>query len=137
MVGLRRKQKIILVLFSATTLLHPQTTSEPPVRTSGSLNGRAWNVFPESNKISYITGASEVLKVLDQKDFLEYFPWTLRAGEFVKAIDRFYAVPENLPIEIVFALKIVTMTANGEDPAVIEKSTAYLRRAASNPDLPK
>src|SRR5271166_4287768 len=111
MAGPDRKLKVLLVLFSVATILHSQAASDPPFKTWGNLNGRAWNVFPQSDKISYLTGASEVLKLLEQKSFLEYFPWSLKAGEFSKAIDRFYEVQENLPIPVVLALKVVTMKA--------------------------
>jgi hypothetical protein len=43
---------------------------------------------------------------------------------------RFYQEPENLPISIVQALRLVTMKARGEDPSVIDKAVAAERRLA-------
>jgi len=59
-----------------------------------------------------------------------YYPASLGPSEFIKAIDRFYEQPENLPIPIMQAMRMVTARANGGDPAAIEKEIATLRHDA-------
>jgi hypothetical protein len=105
-------------------------SDDPTWQTHGLCNGRAWQVATQGEKIYYTTGASEVLIVAARAEHPRYFPQSLNAAEFTKAVDRFYQEPENLPIPIVKTLQLVTMKANGDDPGVIDKAVATERRAA-------
>ena len=54
-------------------------------------------------------------------------------AETAKGIDIFCAAPENLPLEIVEALRVVVMRFNGSEGVEIEKELARLRREAAAP----
>lgn len=82
-------------------------------------------------KLAYVSGISEAIDFLvGLLEYHTYFPASLKPDEFVKAVDAFYDQPENLPIPIMQAMRIVTLKANGEDPAAIDKEIAGLRRDA-------
>ncbi|HEV1284936.1 MAG TPA: hypothetical protein VNU44_06480 [Bryobacteraceae bacterium] len=82
-------------------------------------------------KIIYLSGLMEgIVFVAGLPQHNVYYPASLRVEEFIKAIDRFYNQPENLPIPIMQAMRMVTARANGSDPAAIEKEIATLRRDA-------
>jgi hypothetical protein len=96
----------------------------------GISNGRAWQAGTQTAKIYYIRGAFDALLVAAFSEQSQYFPANLVARELAKAVDHFYEEPENLPIPIVKALRLVTMRARGEDPGVVEKAIATERRWA-------
>ena len=81
-------------------------------------------------KVIFLTGAFEVLQIVSETELIKYFPRNLNHGEFALAVDRFYDVPENLPIPAFYAARAVTMKANGEDPIACEMAVAAMRRAA-------
>jgi hypothetical protein len=84
-----------------------------------------------SEKISFVTGAAESMATVSVADFKKYFPQTLNFGESVKALDIFYEEPANVPIPVIWALRLITMKANGADPEAVERMTASIRRQAA------
>lgn len=122
--------KLVFLLLASAFCAVTQTTPEVGWQTYGICNGRAWQTFPHSEKIVYTTAASEALVVAAATEHPVYFTYNLSGEEFVKAVDRFYQEPENLPIPIMHALKLVTLKADGEDPDRIAKLVATERRRA-------
>lgn len=112
---------------------------DPRVSTMGSCpacsgNGRSWQGFKVHDyKLAFIAGIGEATSFLIglfNPTYRTYFPQSLSGDELVTAIDRFYEQPENLPIPIMQAMRIVTLRANGEDPTSVDKEIATLRRDA-------
>ena len=66
-----------------------------------------------------------------------YFPKNLNAGEFSSAIDSFYRDAENIPIPIIYAMGLVTLSANGAPPSVFTEMLASTKRMLAQPEDPK
>jgi len=128
---------VVFAVVVPTMSAQVQTTFDPQVETMGmcpacSSDGRTWRALgTEGAKVIYIGGVQEALAFLEGI-FLRgtYFPPSLSVDEMISAVDRFYEQPENLPIPIMQAFRMVTLKANGSDPAPLERELAKLRRDA-------
>lgn len=122
-------------------------------KTNGKLNGRYWESMPETFKVGFIQGYSEAvtsLRVLpfvgigfahcklddegakNVRDVLQLlFPEGIVYGEVMKGLDRLYAEPENLPLPIDSALKIVTMKFHNDRSEDIDAELRRLRILAT------
>jgi hypothetical protein len=100
-------------------------------------NGRAWGIFADAEKKIYLLGLSEgIVSMLgvfpDTGDYLkEQVPQSLSIIEVSKALDRFYADPENIPIPVIRAMHIVALKTMGLEPDRLEREVALERRLAS------
>jgi hypothetical protein len=103
----------------------PQNTD--PSTTLGLRNGRVWNALTADERILFLTGASNILIGINSDEFSNYFPGGLTAGEFAKAVNQFYGDPTNLPIPIVYAMRVVTLKASGATASAVEDLTAFMR----------
>jgi hypothetical protein len=56
-----------------------------------------------------------------------FIPTSMTTGELITALNRFYEPPENGPITIPAAMKIITQRASGADDATIQKAIADQR----------
>jgi hypothetical protein len=65
-----------------------------------------------------------------------YFAPAMTFAEVPDAVDRFYGEPENLPIPILAALKIVAMTAKGIPQPQIDEELRLNRQLANSPATP-
>ncbi len=119
-----------------------QTAASTAETTGGSLNGRFWRsmtvdqdqkivfVLGYSTAIQYaVTGMSSLLKVNNQTLLDSLFPSRLTGAELVSALDRFYDTPENGPITINAAVKLIAQRVSGADEATIQKAIADARSA--------
>lgn len=137
-IELETMKRILLFFIGASCVAQCLPQFDPRVSTMGSCpacssDGRFWQhlTTPPGTKFSYILGISEGVTFvgsLFQRNV--YFPNSLSSDEFIKAIDKFYDQPENLPIPIMQAMRMVTARVNGADPVAIEKEIATLRRDA-------
>lgn len=85
------------------------------------------------NKVYYLTGIKDALIVLDPPGAKDYQAAQYSAGEVAASIDQFYAVPENIRIPIVHALRVSILKFRGYSPAELESITADLRKVVAAP----
>src|ERR1700733_9698429 len=129
---------LLLALVSMRRFAQAPPIFDPRISTMGSCpicssDGRTWQDRKyQEVKIVYLDGISEALAFVGGlPQHGTYFPQSLDAKEFVKAIDQFYNQPENLPIPIMQAMRVITMRSAGADPITIETEIAALRKDAA------
>jgi hypothetical protein len=85
-----------------------------------------------TDKFQYLLGATDAILEAAPGKYSKYFDVqsSLTFGEFVNAIDRFYKEPENLPIPIVWAARVVTMRTNGATEKELDQVVSSMRRQA-------
>lgn len=133
--------KQILLCVALTAGLYGQPV--PGEQTGGLWNGRFWNAQTPALKgyflIGYAAGAYDAALLIYERAgqdgtpiLKELFPSGMTSEEVAIALDRFYATPENLPVVINAAIKIVAQRAAGADEATVQRAIANARRAASS-----
>ena len=153
------KRCIILATLALVIGLNVHASDD---RTGGYLNGRFWNQTPPDARIIYVAGLRDGLdrgigqavsymksiwknygqcssptatvNITEPVVKSEYLA-SLTYSDIVKALNKFYAEPENILIPIVEAQRIVIMTFDGESDREVKEATSYLRRAAINGKL--
>jgi hypothetical protein len=65
------------------------------------------------------------------EDMKKYFPATLTKGDTVKAVDKFFETPENIPIPIMHAFRVIAMRSEGATVELVDKEISALRHAAA------
>jgi hypothetical protein len=130
----------ILLLMLGLVIMAPVggTQSDPTIFTCTLLNGRLWLKAGELPKSTYLAGFRDALFRVDHsadrtpspKDMAERWPIGRTNGEMSKALDQFYAEPENSLIPIGKSVGIATMRFNGVEHAEIESYTELLRRVS-------
>jgi hypothetical protein len=111
-------------------------------RAHGHLNGRFWVLLDDMHKVQpgETTGVIKRLLLMRMKDAVEevatpeqratYIAESLHVEKIGEALDGFYQTPENLPVPIVWALRVVALRAKGADLAEVERVIAQCRKAA-------
>lgn len=111
-------------------------------RAHGHVNGRFWVLLDDTHgaRPGEATGIIKGLLLMGMKDAVEevgtpeqraaHIAESLNVEEIGKALDVFYKAPENLPVPIVWALRVVALRAKGADLAEVEKVIAQCRKAA-------
>jgi hypothetical protein len=84
------------------------------------------------DKFHYLLGATDAILEAAPAQYSRYFDVnsSLNFGEFSKAIDQFYREPENPPIPIIWAARIVTMKTNGATQRELDQVLSSMRRDA-------
>jgi hypothetical protein len=134
--------KQIILCIALASVMHGQS-AHPEWETNGLLNGRFWKAQSDTMKggfvLGYATGAYDAALLIyaragqDGKPLLkELFPPGMTAEEVATALDRFYATPENIPVIVNAAIKIIAQRASGVDETTIQRAIANARRAASS-----
>ena len=122
-------------------------------RTQGRLNGRYWESLAEQAKIDFVVGYAEGVRSaqvtpfgalafanckLDDEGnrFLRntlqlLFPQSTIYGDILKGLDRLYAEPENLPLPISSALRVLTMKFRSDKSEDIDAELRRLRILAT------
>ena len=122
-------------------------------QTSGQLNGRSWGSLDEHSKTQFIVGYSEGItsslvtpyvalalgsSKLDEKgnkllkDIMQLlFPRGTPYGDVIKGLDRLFAEPENLPLPISSALKVLGMKFRSDKAEDVEAELRRLRIIAT------
>ena len=98
--------------------------------TFGLYNGRAWNQWDHSMKVGYLLGYGDHWKTTKIPSPEKEFP-DLTNGKIEKALDRFYATPENGNITIRSALFLVAARVLGTSEDEIAKQTEFLRKISA------
>ena len=99
-------------------LVAAQDLSE--LTTGGMANGRLWQKFNESNRATYVMGYIDTLVAKSMtsprppEDMKQWYAFGSNVGDYVKALDSLYSVPENIRIPIPFALQYCTARMNGD-----------------------
>jgi hypothetical protein len=119
----------------------PAHGSDPTV-TGTLLNGRFWRPMDDHAKLLWLRAYHEGLmtafisspstvreNLIAQVGNL--FPNGLSYGEIISAIDQFYNTPENGPIAISLALKVVVLKSVGVEQSKIDDFVSGLRRDAA------
>jgi hypothetical protein len=129
---------MLLLTFSALG----NAQDHPEWYTDGHYNGRFWLLMGEGQKNSYVEGyyegvsaaalspCSDVVAAKKTQDALT--TPTLTRREVVKALDAFYATPENGPILIINAMIYVGMKASGSSAQNLEKWTEEQRASVAH-----
>ena len=116
------------MILAASACVAQTPALDRPTHTFGQANGRMWQSFNSGEKLVYVLAVTDTLLSATPSDLRDYIPKTLNFGEVVSAVDLFYQEPENMPISILQAMRVVTLKANGASPAVIEETKATIRK---------
>lgn len=126
-------QKLALFLCAATSAV-PQSSTPPgqELFTRGSANGRAWKAFSSGERVAYLTGGLDMLRVIDAPtEKAEMFKAPhFSVEEMTQCVSQFYAAPENVVIAIHHATAVCVIKFNGGTPERVESVTINLRRIA-------
>lgn len=89
------------------------------------VNGRWWLQVPKDMKLGYVTAWNESTHE-PEKNLAPQATF----GDIVQAADEFYSHPENRPIPVSWALRIVNMKARGVSAECVE-ATIEIQRVAT------
>jgi hypothetical protein len=124
-------KKGIFVSLVAVVGIAAQSTN-----TAGMANGRLWNSLAAGEKKAYLVGywddwalhaSTRTNPAPDGGIEEEYYPRSLGFEEVVKSLDTFYSVPENLNIQIRYALRILTLKVAGVADAKVQGEVLFFR----------
>jgi hypothetical protein len=125
------RTKWIFGFFLATVSVVAQSTN-----TAGMGNGRLWNSLTSGEKKAYLIGywddwalhsSTRTNPAPDGGIEEEYYPRSLGFEEVAKSLDAFYQVPENLNIQIRYALRILTLKVAGISDARVQSEVLFFR----------
>jgi hypothetical protein len=123
--------KWIFGFFLATVSVVAQSTN-----TAGMANGRLWNSLTSGEKKAYLIGywddwalhaSTRTNPAPDGGIEEEYYPRSLGFEEVAKSLDTFYQVPENLNIQVRYALRILTLKVAGIPDARVQGEVLFFR----------
>ena len=124
-------KKGIFVSLLAVVGIAAQSTN-----TAGMANGRLWNSLASGEKKAYLIGywddwalhaSTRTNPAPDGGIEEEYYPRSLGFEEVAKSLDGFYRVPENLNIQIRYALRILTLKVAGTSDARVQVEVLFFR----------
>jgi hypothetical protein len=104
--------------------------------TAGMANGRLWNSLASGEKKAYLIGywddwalhaSTRTNPAPDGGIEEEYYPRSLGFEEVAKSLDGFYRVPENLNIQIRYALRILTLKVAGISDTRVQGEVLFFR----------
>lgn len=150
-----RKQVFVFLIASVTCFA--QFT--PLYQTNSQLNGRYWESLGIQSKIDFIVGYSEGVsssqvmpfvalalakcdlddagnKFLNNAQQLQ-FPRETPYADVIKGLDKLYAEPENLPLPISSALRVLTMKFRSDKSEDIDAELRRLRILATKKSPPQ
>lgn len=111
---------------------------EPPSMTAGQMNGRAWNVLTETEKLIFTSGVLAGVKseagdcgVSIEAAGMRYWPPRMEFDEHRKAVDQFFANPLNVGIPILEGFHIVSLEYLGASAAEVDRYVRVVRRLAA------
>jgi len=138
----------LLTLPSLAQLTSGQQSDSASARTGGFCNGRFWNALDDQTKLAWVEAYSNGVTYAllttaisargadpsrDQEAVTariqSIFP-SLTWGEVRKALDRFYDSPENGPIPMPEAVRVLSMKVAGVPQAEIDRRVAHMRQRA-------
>ncbi|HEX4137021.1 MAG TPA: hypothetical protein VHY84_20590 [Bryobacteraceae bacterium] len=122
----------VAVLICAQVVAAQAPLGGSDVMTYGKINGRAWRSMPDAAKITYVVGALEGAMSASPAEYAaKYMLGELKTGEVRDAIDRFFAEPENILINVIEALHIVAMRVMGASQQSIDTEVSVDRMVAN------
>ena len=128
-------KRIFMLLLAAFSVAGQSTN------TAGMANGRLWNSLASREKKAYLVGYWDdwALHASTRTDPApdggieeEYFPRSLDFEEVAKSLDAFYQSPENLNIQIRYALRILTLKVARVSDARVHGETLFFRCLADH-----
>jgi hypothetical protein len=135
---------LMILLVVLSTFAFPQDavrgTPDRSWRTGFSWNGRFWKGSMPFVKTGFLLGYEQALVTTGAPQFPEYSKFeefkkqlypALTMSEIESAVDRFYETPENGPVAVSDALRIIAAKANGGSAEDIEKLTEDSRKSAA------
>ena len=143
------RKRLLIACLSALSILAQVMSAQTGAaqgRTGGFCNGRFWNVLDEQTKIAWIEAYSNgvtyallsttIARSATPADSAavsarieSIFP-RLTWGEVRKALDHFYDAPENGPIPVPEAIRVLSMRVAGIPQVEIDKRVTYMRQVA-------
>jgi hypothetical protein len=117
-------------------LLATVTVVAQSTNTAGMANGRLWNSLTTGEKKAYLIGywddwalhaTAHAAPAPDGGIEEEYYPRSLGFDEVAKSLDDFYRVPENLNIQIRYALRILALKVAGIPDARVQSEVLFFR----------
>jgi len=143
-------------IFALFLLMTLACKAQPPdiQKTNGELNGRFWESLSDANKTFFIVGYSEAANTARILPFLgtavakggkvDYqgnkllrntiellFPENVIFADVIKGLDRLYAEPENLPLAISSAMRVLAMKFRSDKAEDIDAELRRLRILAT------
>jgi hypothetical protein len=117
-------------------LLAAVSAAAQSTNTAGMANGRFWNSLASGEKKAYLIGywddwalhaSTRTNPAPDGGIEEEYYPRSLGFEEVAKSLDAFYRAPENLNIQIRYALRILTLKAAGIPDRRVQGEVLFFR----------
>lgn len=136
----RATEPAATVVTESATKSVPDKIDPEAIKTKGHLNGRLWKGFTDNERIAYMLAYADTVAFLsvlmsskpEDLEALTHKFWPgLTYRESIDALNRFYDVPENGPIEIMFAMTIVADRAHGVSNDEVETLILSYRGAAT------
>jgi hypothetical protein len=139
-------------LILAVLLLLPVPSRTPaqtavPLETMGMPNGRAWQLMPPIDKVTWVYGfqsgvmaalgsttkdGKEIAPESSRKEIINLYFSNLSRSEIAQGIDRFYQdAPENAPLDAALALQYVTKKAGGATQSQLDDFASAARKASA------
>ncbi len=141
---------MFLLLFPLSVICSPilaQDSLAKQIRTSGLLNGRAWEKVQYDDKTLFLAGLvdgitmffdeyfiiakNEKEEIKITKVFMENVHQA-QLNDIIQPIDAFYADRTNIRIPIAYAYKYVLMKIKGASPKELDEYASKLRRNYNN-----
>lgn len=117
-------------------LLAAVSAAAQSANTAGMANGRLWNSLNSGEKRAYLIGywddwalhaTTRTNPAPDGGIEEEYYPRPLGFNDVAKSLDDFYRAPENLNIQVRYALRILTLKVFGVPDAQVQNELLFFR----------
>jgi hypothetical protein len=140
-----KKLAVLIMVALWLSAAHVACAQSAPDSTMGLLNGDFWKMLPDLGKLLYVAGYTDGLtggcmgdpkKLVHTQGELDkitkctagWIPKSISLPEIKSRLDMFYAPPENLNIELIDALRIIGMQANGTAQSEIDQQMDAARK---------
>ena len=134
---------LLVISFSAAATSQGPTA---PDQTAGMINGRYCSRMSEVEKMRWLHGYTDGLRVAaalahgepcvtQANKVFDFYPRQLSFAEIMKATDHFYQdTPENAPVPVTGAVRYVTLKAGGAPQSALETLAESFRKTSVTPE---
>ena len=135
----------LLVVISPCVAAGPAQAPTAPEYTDDLINGRYWSGMSEPEKLRWLHGYTDGLRVAaalvegepcitQVNRVFNLYPRQLSFGEIMKGTVHFYQdTPENAPVPVTAAVRYVTLKASGAPQSELDAFVADRRKPSAAP----